>query len=148
VPPPEGVWDKVVASLDKNASLTLSEKLYNYREEPSPAAWEKISTRLDQPLGKNAKVIPFYIQYRKPLKYSGAVAVFIFLAVITSLFISKKTESELPLERVVNSHTSAKKDTSKTQIDSKENNSLSQGVERSRSMPATAKANKIRTRSE
>ena len=125
VPPPEGVWNKIAASLNENVSLTLSEKLYQYEEEPSSLVWQSISSQLDNSISKQAKVVPFYIRYRKPLKYSGAVAIFIFLAMITSLFISKKTESEVPPQGI--SNTSTQKDTLKPSSDvSKENNSVAQ----------------------
>jgi hypothetical protein len=101
VQPPEGVWHKIAASLEENVSLSLSEKLYEYEEDPPPAVWQNIITEIDSTPKEEAKVVPFYIRYRRPLKYSGAVAMFIFLAVLTSLLISKKTESELPSEGMV-----------------------------------------------
>lgn len=122
VPPPEGVWNKIAASLHENVSLTLSEKLYQYEENPSPVAWQNIVTQLDQPGVEKTKVVPFYIRYRRPLKYSSAVAIFIFLAVLTTLLISKKTESELPAGGVVQNNL-INKDSSKTPGDSEENNS-------------------------
>jgi hypothetical protein len=143
--PPEGVWNKIAASLDENISLTLSEKLYQYEESPSPAIWQNIVTQLDQPGVENTKVVPFYIRYRRPLKYSGAVAIFIFLAVLTSLLISKKTESELPAQGIVQNNT-IKKDSSKKPGDSEEKNFLTEGKEiyQPERMIAKSKASKNR----
>jgi hypothetical protein len=101
VQPPEGVWNKIAASIEENFSPSLSEKLYEYEQVPAPGVWQNIVSQLDTPTVKETKVVPFYIRYRRPLKYSGAVAIFIFLAVLTSLLISKKTESEFPAEGIV-----------------------------------------------
>lgn len=123
VPPPQGVWNKIAESLDENISLTLSEKLYQYEEEPSTTVWQNISSQLDDSSKQEAKVVPFFVRYRKPLKYSAAVAIFAFAALLTSLFISKKSESELPAQNIAGS-ISTKKDTSKSPIESKVENSL------------------------
>ena len=125
IQPPEGVWNKIAASLDESISLALSEKLYQYEEEPSSKVWQNIITELDAPFREKAKGVPFYVRYRRPLKYSGAVAIFIFLAVLTSLFISKKTESEVPPQGIPNS-VSVKNDTSKPSVEPKQENSIAQ----------------------
>jgi len=145
-PPPEGVWDKIAASLDKNISLALSEKLYQYEEEPSPIVWQNISSQLDNSIKLKAKVVPFYVRHRRPLKYSGAVAIFIFLAVLTSLFISKKTESELPSQEVPN--TAVKKDSSKSSDTSKEDNAVAQLPKKGRREYLIAKSKVTRIRQE
>ena len=147
VPPPEGVWNKIAASLDENVSFTLSEKLYQYKEEPSTKVWQNISTQLDHSVPEQAKVVPFYIRYRRPLKYSGAVAIFISLAMVTSLFISKKTESEVPPEGI--SNTTTQKDSSKPLTDiSKENSSVAQLSEKNKSEHLIAKSKVSRIRHE
>src|SRR5690242_2547379 len=100
VPPPAGNWEKIAASLDEVHPGSLSEKLYHFEAAPPQDIWQKINQKLSS---KNqARVIPFYVRYRRPLKYSGAVAIFIFAAVLVSLLVSKKTESELPAGRTVN----------------------------------------------
>lgn len=138
VPPPEGAWSKIAASLDENISLILSEKLYQYEEEPSPIVWQNISSQLDNSTEQKAKVIPFYVRYRRPLKYSGAVAIFVFLAVLTSLLISKKTESEVPPQGV-ESTVATKKDTSKFPVESKQENSFAQLNETNKTEPSITK---------
>lgn len=145
--PPEGVWDKITASLNENLSPALSEKLYQYQEEPSPEIWQNISSKLNASDRKEAKLVPFYVRYRKPLKYSGAIAVFVFLAMITSLLISKKTESEVPVDRVVNTHTSVKKDSAKNN-GAKENNSVSQVIEKNTSEQLIAKTKTVKAAAE
>src|SRR5215213_1004979 len=111
IQPPEGAWDKIAASLDESISLPFSQKLYEYEEQPLSGVWQNIVAQLEGSEGEKAKVVPFYVRYRRPLKYSGAVAIFIFFAVITSLLVSKKTESELPAQGLTNGAKS-KKDTS------------------------------------
>ena len=149
IPPSEGVWNKIAVSLDENISPTVSDKLYRYAEQPSPIVWQNVSSQLDNPVTQKTKVLPFYVRYRRPLKYSGAVAIFIFLAVTTSLLISKKTESELPAEGVVNS-TLFKKDTAKPpQQNSKElENNFVVTSKENKSGPLIAKSKPSRTRQE
>jgi hypothetical protein len=147
VPPPEGVWSKIAASLEENVSLTLSEKLYQYEEEPSPIIWKNISSQLDNSVSERAKVVPFYVRYRRPLKYSGAVAIFIFLAMLTSLFLSKKTESEVPPQGIESS-VATKKDTSKPSETSTENNSVAHLSEKTKSEHLVARSKVSRIRQE
>lgn len=123
-PPPEGVWNKITASLDENILLTLSRKLYQYEAEPSVTVWQTISSQLDNSVKQEAKVVPFHIRYRRPLKYSAAVAIFALIALVTSLFVSKKTESEVPAQGVASSV--IKKDSTNSPVESKEENSVAQ----------------------
>jgi len=102
-PPPERVWEKIASSLNEEFSPTLSKKLYEYEVVPPGDIWKRIEINLASKAPAEAKVVPFYTRYRRPLKYSGAVAIFVFLAVLTSLLISKKTESELPQQNVESS---------------------------------------------
>jgi hypothetical protein len=139
LPPPEGVWNKIAAFLGENVSITFSEKLYQYQEEPSSLVWQNISSRLDNSVEQKAKVVPFYVRYRRPLKYSGAIAIFIFLAVLTSLLISKKTESEVPPQGIANT-SAAKKDTVKPPGILKENNSVVELNERNKPDNSIAKS--------
>jgi hypothetical protein len=130
VQPPEGVWNKIAASLEEDISLSLSEKLYQYKQDPQPSVWQNIVTQINRTIPEKIKVVPFYIRYGRPLKYSGAVAIFIFLAVVTSLLISKKTESELPAQSIVQNNP-VKKDSAKMPTNSEENNSSTQEKENS-----------------
>jgi hypothetical protein len=109
VPPPEGAWNNIATALDEEFSPTVSERLYLFEAAPPVNTWKRIETMLSSTVQERGKVIPFYRRYRRPLKYSGAVAIFAFLAVLTSLLISKKTESELPAQTV---QSKASKDTS------------------------------------
>lgn len=147
VQPPERVWSKIAASLDENISLSVSEKLYQYEEEPSTKVWQSIVAELEMPVREEAKVVPFYIRYRRPLKYSGAVAIFIFLAVITSLFINKKTESELPPKQTATTAT-IKKDSSKPGENSKEKNSATQAPQKNKPEHLIARSKVSRERQE
>ena len=138
VQPPQGTWDKIAASLDENIPSTVSEKLYQFEESPPSAVWQKIVSQLNT-VTEKAKVVPFYTRYRKPLKYSGAIAIFIFLAVLTSLLISKKTESEMPAEGLVTKQQAVKKDTVKTPGNPNDANFVTQTPEKDNSEPSIAK---------
>jgi hypothetical protein len=144
VPPPEGAWDKIAVSLDENISLTLSEKLFQYEEVPSSKVWQKINAQLNNEVYDQVKVVPLFIKYRRPLKYSGAVAVFIFLAVLTSLLISKKTESELPAQGVAKT---VKKDTSEPNTEVNQNSSIAQSKEINKTDRLIAKSKVQRAKS-
>jgi hypothetical protein len=101
VQPPERVWNKIAASLEEDISLSLSEKLYQYKQDPPPSVWQNIVMQISMTIPEKTKIIPFHARYGRLLKYSGAVAIFIFIAVLTSLLMSKKTESELPAQGIV-----------------------------------------------
>jgi hypothetical protein len=146
-PPPERVWNTIATFLDENLSLTISEKLYQYEEEPSALVWQNISLHLDHSVSEQGKVVPFYVRYRRPLKYSGTAAILIFLAVMTSLFISKKTESEVPPQGVANS-VEIRKDTSKPSEVSTENNSVAKLSGKNGSEHLIAKSKVLKTRQE
>lgn len=111
VQPPEGVWNNIATSLNDAFSPDITERLYNFEAIPAHTVWNRIDRELTTAPVEKGKVIPFYTRYRRPLKYTGAVAIFAFLAVLTSLLISKKTESELPAQNVAST---VKKDTSKS----------------------------------
>lgn len=95
--PPDGVWNRINAALDENEEHLLADRILNYAPAPPSGNWEKISRLLDVNKVPGV-VLPFYKKYRKPLKYTGAAAVIAFLAILTSLLISKKTISEVPLQ--------------------------------------------------
>lgn len=138
-PPPEGAWNKIAASIEENISVSVSQKLYQYEEEPSSAIWKNIVVQLNSESPEKTKVVPFYSRYRKPLQYSGAAAIFIFLAVLTSLLISKKTESELPAEGIVQNNL-IKQDSAKTPVDTENNNSSAPEKENRKPEPIIAKS--------
>jgi hypothetical protein len=97
VAPPEQVWDKIAASLDQDIPFTVSERLLQFQQTPPPSAWTAISKQLDHPQ-RHAVVLPFFKRYRRPLKYAGATAAMVVLAVLVSLMVSKKTESEVSIQ--------------------------------------------------
>jgi len=141
VQPPDGVWNNIATALNEEFSPTLSERLFQFEANPDKNLWDKIDASLNGALTEKAKVIPFYTRYRRPLKYSGAVAIFAFLAILTSLLISKKTESELPAQGVVKE---IKKDTSKSPspVDNKETSEVN-GNERTIARAATSRPREI-----
>lgn len=144
--PPSGVWDKIAPLFDDQLSPILSDKLYQYEEDPSLKVWQNINRQLNTP-SKEGKVVPFYIRYKKPLKYSGAAAIFLFIAVLTSLLISKKTESELPSNSIVQNKI-IKKDSSNPFVNSEEKNSLFSKKENSKPDQTVAKSTSQRQQTE
>ena len=136
--PPGEAWDKIAASLNENISHSVSEKLFQYEEEPSPAMWQNIIVGLNNTYIEKAKVVPFYVKYRRPLKYSGAVAIFVFLAVLTSLLVSKKTESGLASQSMANMGT-GKKDTPQNSFPPESSFTVQQG-EKAKRVPIIGKS--------
>ena len=94
VQPPARAWDEIEAALDNGINTSFADKLYSFEQKPPHTTWQKISSQLGLISKETARVVPFFKKYSKPLKYSTAVAAFIILAILTSLFISKKTVSE------------------------------------------------------
>lgn len=95
VPPPSRVWDALADALDSGTAGQMAQRLEAYEEVPHPRNWQKIIFLLNQKTG-TVKKTHFLIRYSRPLKYSGAAAIFIVLAVLSSLLLSKKTISEVP----------------------------------------------------
>ena len=102
--PPPGVWNKIELSFN-DTSILHSQNLYGFEAAPPAFVWEKINEQLNKSSKEQAKLVPFFTRYRKPLKYSVAMAFFIFAAIIVSLFISKKTISESPVNNAANRST-------------------------------------------
>jgi hypothetical protein len=144
VPPPSGVWNKIEPLLDENLSPALSEKLYQYEENPSLSVWQNIDRQLNIPSSDGSKVVPFFIRYKKPLKYSGAAAILFFIAVLTSLLISKKTESELPTNSIVQNNIIEKDSTNP--FNSQKKNSLLSTKENAKTDQLVVKSNTPRER--
>lgn len=113
--PPAEVWNKIAATLDDTAPLSVSEKLYRFEALPSGGIWEKIRARIDEQTKEVRKAVPLFIKYRKPLKYSGAVAAMIIIAVLISLLIGKKTESELTADPLIHKVAKNNSDTAMNQ---------------------------------
>ncbi len=103
VPPPQGVWDELSAALDTGTASPFAKKLYDYQEVPRTTNWNSIVSSLS---GEPEAKIPFLRKYRVHMKYSAAAAVFIFLAVLSSLLLSKKTVSEIPSNTVLQQQSS------------------------------------------
>ncbi|MGZ8538908.1 MAG: hypothetical protein ACXWV9_11625 [Flavisolibacter sp.] len=94
VQPPAKAWDEIEAALDAGINTSFTDKLYSYEQTPPLSTWQKITSQLGLHSSEAGKVVPFFKRYSKPLKYSTAVAAFVTLAILTSLFVSKKTVSE------------------------------------------------------
>lgn len=142
--PPEEIWDKIAASLNENLLVLVAEKIYQYQAKPDVIVWQNIVAQLEAPVREEAKVVPFYVRHRRPLKYSGAVAIFIFLAVLTSLLFSKKAEPELPAEGIAKT-VAEKKDNAKTSFHSTQTNSLTAPTERNNRNSLIAKSKITKT---
>jgi hypothetical protein len=88
-PPPPELWNRIADSLDEHMSPITQEKIFSFEQKPPSSVWSKISKALDN----KAAVVPFY-RRRSVHRYSAAAAVFIAIAITTSLLISKKTQSD------------------------------------------------------
>jgi hypothetical protein len=80
--------------LDSGVNTSFADKLFSFEQVPPLTTWQKISSQLGIDSRENGKIIPFFKKYSKTLKYSTAVAAFVILAILTSLFITKRTVSE------------------------------------------------------
>lgn len=98
VPPPEGIWDGISQALDEALPGSVAEKLYQFEEKPPEGSWQKIESALN---ASPAKVLSFYGRNKRAFRYGGATAAMVILAMLTSLFVSKKSVSELPRDTSV-----------------------------------------------
>jgi hypothetical protein len=99
--PPQKVWDKIAIALDQNEFGMLGERLSQFESMPTSIIWNKINEDLDKKT--QAKIIPFYKKHATTLRYGSAIAIFVVIATVVSLFISKKTISEVPSQNIANS---------------------------------------------
>ena len=95
IQPPERIWNGVQAALDQEGMSDFPERLRQFEKLPPASIWSRIRAHL--PARESAEVtgLKFHQRYSRSLKYSGVAAGFIILAIISSLFISKKSESEI-----------------------------------------------------
>lgn len=91
VAPPPLLWDRVAEKLDKGIEPLWVERVREYESLP-PSIWSRILSRLNAQ--HSGTVVPFYVRYRKPLKYSTTVAAIFIIAIVTTLLINKKAVSE------------------------------------------------------
>lgn len=89
--PPDRVWDRINELLDEEGETNFSERLSNYQTNPPLFIWDNIAASLNE---NETPVIPFRKRLAKPLRYSTAAACLIAVAVLVSLLINKKTNSE------------------------------------------------------
>jgi hypothetical protein len=90
--PDEKVWEKLSATLDLGVASPFARKLYEFETTPPSNTWDQVSAQLKKEANPKQG---FFIRYHRPLKYTGAAAILITMAVLSSLLISKKTESEV-----------------------------------------------------
>lgn len=101
--PPESTWDKVVTSLDADEEYALSRKLSSFQSQPPAHVWEHIEAGLNK--REPGRLLSLYQQHKRVFQYTGAAAVLIFLAVITSLIVTNNSApNELTQQSSVNQH--------------------------------------------
>lgn len=86
--PPREVWDKIVEALDNENAF--AQRLYNYQAIPKTNIWEKIESSMEEVVP--AKVVPFTIRYRKPIRYIAAASILAVILVSAALLM-KRTEA-------------------------------------------------------
>jgi hypothetical protein len=87
VEPPAGMWDAISNALDEQAT-PASEKLRTFEATPPPQLWQQIETELDSESDVPSRTIPFYRRYPAALRYGGAVAVLLLVAVTITLLVN------------------------------------------------------------
>lgn len=148
VQPAAEVWHKIAESLDQGVAPSLSHKLYEFEHSPSVDLWDKIEMRLSLPVVEKHKTIPFYIRHRKSLKYSGAFAAMIVLAILVSLLVSKKSESDLATDNLTTKVTTQKPYTLVNERPTEEiRRSVTKSLERDQESPSFSKTKASRTKS-
>src|SRR3982750_1310148 len=99
--PPGRIWEAITAAMDRQEAGSYTERLLEYEVSPPSGLWAKIQSQLSQLEKYDPGVIPFYKKYSRHLKYSGVAVVIVTFGIISSLLISKKTKSEIPLQSTV-----------------------------------------------
>ncbi len=121
--PPEGLWNKIINTLEDDTDYLFTEKMYHYEMAPPPEIWSKVTNALDEGL---TPIVPFTQRYSRVLKYSGAIAVLMTGIILVGLFINKSAVSnEISLKQTPtgNSKTPTTPNTSSGINSGNENNS-------------------------
>lgn len=87
--PPKDAWDNISKALDNDQ--TFSERLYQYAETPPADNWNAIYKELNDEVAP-AKVVPFSIRFKKPIRYAAAAAVIGIILTVSTLLL-KRTEA-------------------------------------------------------
>lgn len=118
--PPAGAWDRIAEVLDAGAAPQVADKLFFYEQAPPKGTWEKIEAAL--PAGEG-KVISIFERLRRPIRYAGATAALVVIGLLTSLLLSKRTESGTtadanPVEKAGKASTAAPANTEAPEVNS------------------------------
>lgn len=86
------MWDAITDALDDQTSRT-ADKLRHFEAAPDGRMWQHIEEELDGAATPAQRTIPFYKRYATPLRYAGAAAVLLLVAVTITLFVNKRSDS-------------------------------------------------------
>lgn len=86
--PPKGVWEKIANVLDEHQPF--AQRLLQYEEPPPAASWNKIEK--DLAASVPAKVVPFTVRFKRPLRYAAA-ACFLAVILVTITLTVRRTEA-------------------------------------------------------
>lgn len=86
--PPESAWDKIADALENN---DYAKRLTAYEEQPPVTVWRKLEESLNE-AATPAKVVPFLIRYKNPLRYVAAASV-IAVALVAVTLTTRRTEA-------------------------------------------------------
>ena len=78
--PPEAAWEKIAEELNNESSF--SNRLSSYEETPPSTVWTVVNASLDE---EKTKVVPFFSQYKRPLRYVAAASVIAALLAVLTL---------------------------------------------------------------
>lgn len=88
-PPPEGIWENIAVALDGDD--TYPRRLAVYEAEPPLVVWKRLESSLNE-AATPAKVVPFLIRYKNPLRYVAAATI-IAVALVTLTLTMRQTEA-------------------------------------------------------
>ena len=106
--PPKKIWDKIAETLDEEPSF--AQRLYRYEKTPPTAIWSAIESSLNGAAAPaKAKVVPFTVRYKTPLRYIAAASLIAATLVIVNLSVrhtaagslASSNKREHPVRRVL-----------------------------------------------
>ncbi len=91
-PPPTGVWERIADALE--SSDGYAHRLAMFEAEPPATAWRTIDSTLNE-AATPAKVVPFLIRYKNPLRYVAAASLIAFVLVTVTLTMRRTAAGSL-----------------------------------------------------
>lgn len=86
------MWDAISDALDEQTTRA-AEKLRAFEAAPAPQLWQVIASEIDAAEDAPSRTIPFYKRYTTALRYAGAAAILVLVALTITYLVYNSSDS-------------------------------------------------------